>query len=416
VKRRAKRAVIRVLRSALVRYARAQPRPKDREGADRRVYILLTTAWGMGGTIRTMLNVAGHLARSHEVEIISIGRGRDTPFFGEFPPGVNVVSLDDRRRNAPRGPLARRLLKRLPSVLMPPSDHAAKGFDYWVDLKLAQHLRRRTGTLIATRPGLNVVAVRLALPGIKVVGQEHMHLTHHNRRLQREMLRWYPRLDALTVLTNGDLAIYRSKLGNGLPMVRIPNSVRDMGPGRADLSSRRILAAGRFNRQKGYDLLIEAFAQVAPAHPDWRLRICGDGPLRDDLQALVDERGLGEAVELAPPARDLGAEMTEASIFALSSRWEGLPLVLLEAMSKGMAIASFDCPTGPRDVLVHGENGLLLPPEDPGALAAGIRRLIEDGELRQRCADGAVHTAAGYRMDAIGPQWDALIEKLALPS
>jgi glycosyltransferase involved in cell wall biosynthesis len=412
VKLRARRAVARLLRSPLVRYARAEPRPEAWDGADRRIFIVLSTAWGMGGTIRTTLNLAAYLARSRDVEIISVGRWRDKPFFGDFPPGVRVVTLADRRRSA-RRPIARRLLSRVPSVLMPSSDAAAGGFDLWVDIKLARHLRRKTGILMTTRPGLNVAAVRLGLPGMVLVGQEHMHLRHHNRALQRAILRFYPRLDVLTVLTHRDLDVYRERLGDRLRLVRIANTVRDMGPGRADLSSKTILAAGRLNRQKGYDMLIEAFAGVAEDHPDWRLRICGDGPLKADLQRMIDAHGLADAVVLAGPARDLGAEMTAASMFVLSSRWEGLPLVLLEAMSKGMAIAAFDCETGPRDVVDDRRNGLLADAGDVGALATAIRELIEDEPLRRRCAEGALATAAEYGMDHIGPQWTELLAGLA---
>ena len=110
------------------RYARARPRPADAAGGERRLVFLLTTAWGMGGTIRTTLNLAGYLARFYEVEIISIGRGRDRPFFGEFPSGVRVVTLEDRRATAraKRRHVARRILGGLPSVLMHPRDRDRK--------------------------------------------------------------------------------------------------------------------------------------------------------------------------------------------------------------------------------------------------------------------------------------------------
>src|SRR3954454_5789188 len=100
----AKRFVFRAVRGALFRYVRAQPRPEDLVGAERRVTIILVSAWGMGGTIRTVLNLAGHLAQRYEVEIISVFRTRDVSFFGSFPPGVKVTALDDKRPGkVPRG-------------------------------------------------------------------------------------------------------------------------------------------------------------------------------------------------------------------------------------------------------------------------------------------------------------------------
>jgi glycosyltransferase involved in cell wall biosynthesis len=185
-----------------------------------------------------------------------------------------------------------------------------------------------------------------------------------------------------------------------------------MGAASADLDARTIITAGRFTRQKGYDLLIPAFGQVAARHPEWRLRIFGGGQERATLEALVDELGLAGAVSLEKPAADLAAEMERASIYVLSSRFEGLPLVLLEAMSKGMAVVSFDCPTGPADVVDDHVNGLLVPPKDVDALAAGMSELIEDAELRRRCAAAAVETAREYTMDHVGPQWEALLRDL----
>jgi glycosyltransferase involved in cell wall biosynthesis len=399
----------RAVKSALLRYARAAPRGGE---LDRRVYIMLNTTWGMGGTIRAALNLAGHLAEhGHDVQIVSVGRTREKPFF-PFPPGVEVVSLVDRRRDAERGRLERFLIGR-PSLFWHKADAAASDFNLWVDLALVRWLHRRTGCLITTRPGLNLLAAEFAPPGLITIGLEQMNLGSHRASLRKAMLQRYPRLDVLAVLTEADRRSYGERLDGTLRLERIPNTVRDdMGPARADLDAKTIITAGRFTRQKGYDLLIPAYAQVAAEHPDWRLRIFGRGDVRPQLEALIEEHGLGGVVSLEGPATDLAAEMEQASMYVLSSRFEGLPLVLLEAMSKGMAVVSFDCPTGPADVVEDHRNGILVPPQDVDALAAGMRELIEDSELRRRCAAAAVETASGFTMDAVGPQWEALLQDL----
>jgi glycosyltransferase involved in cell wall biosynthesis len=410
--RRARRLALRLVRGALLRHVRAAPRAPDMVGADRRVTILLTTAWGMGGTIRANLNLARYLAaQGYEVELLSVGRTRERAFFGDFPPGVRVAALEDRRRGARRRGL-QRLLGARASVLMHPADRAAKGFSLWIDIALVRRLRRRCGFLIATRPGLNLVAARLAPPGLVLIGQEQMNLRSHPRAVRRAMPRYYPRLDALAVLTERDRDSYDALLDGGVRTVRIPNTVRDMGPGRADLDAPIALAAGRLTPQKGYDMLIPAWAQVVARHPEWRLCICGDGPERARLEALIAEHGLAGHVTLEGPAAELGARMEGASLFVLSSRTEGLPLVLLEAMSKGMGVVSFDCPTGPADVIEDRRNGLLIPPRDVDALAAGILAMIDDPQLRRRCAQGAVETARDYRMEAVGPRWEELLREL----
>ena len=115
---------------------------------------------------------------------------------------------------------------------------------------------------------------------------------------------------------------------------------------------------------------------------------------------------------LAGPSEDIPGEMAQASIYSLSSRYEGFPLVLIEAMSKGMAVVAFDCPTGPGDIVADHENGILVPAGDVAGLTAGLMEMVEDEQLRRRCAAAAVETARGYTMSAVGPQWDAMLQAL----
>jgi glycosyltransferase involved in cell wall biosynthesis len=409
-----KRFVMRAQRSALVRYVRAEPR--DRRRPERRVTILLTSAWGMGGTIRAAHNLGRYLAANgYDVELISAMRTREEPFFGSFPPGVRVRALDDRRPGAVPLPLrpVRAVLRRWSSALYPPSDRRASTWNLWVDLQLVRALRRNTGILMGTRPGLNILAARVRPPAMTVVGLEQMNLGHHIRRLRKAMAKRYGGLDVLVALTEEDRENYAKLLDGRVRLAVIPNTVHDVEGPRADLARRRVLAAGRLEHQKGYDMLIEAFAQVHSAHPDWELRICGHGKLRDQFEQAVREHGLEDVVELPGPSENLPEEMEQASIYALSSRFEGFPLVLLEAMGKGMGVVAFDCPTGPRDIIEDRRNGILVPPKDPAAFAKGLLALIEDEELRRRCGAAAAETAQEYTIEAIGPRWEALFRDLA---
>src|SRR5690606_13967800 len=118
-------------------------------------------------------------------------------------------------------------------------------------------------------------------------------------------------------------------------------------------------------------------------------------------------------VVLAGRSRDVAAELEKASIFVLSSRREGMPLVILEAMGKGVPVVSCDCPTGPAELITHGRDGLLVEMGDVRGLADAICTLIEDEELRRRMGARAVRTAAGYDLGSIGRQWDRLLTGLA---
>ena len=368
----------------------------------------------MGGTIRAAFNLAEYLTeRGYEVEVISALRDSDEPFFGAFPAGVKVTALEDRRKDRPRAGLLRRALLSVSSVLVPDADRAVTGFNLWTDIGLARRLRGRAGFLLGTRPGVNAAISRLDAPGLIAIGLEQMNLAKHPRGVKKTIRRRYPDLDALVVLTEQDRAAYKTMLDGALPLYRIPNTVRPLPGAKADLSAKTVYAAGRFRYQKGFDLLIPAWAETARLHPEWRLRLRGAGHLRERLEGLIAEHGIEDSVTIEGPAEDIGSDMAEASVFVLSSRFEGFPLILLEAMSKGMGIVSFDCPTGPADIVDDHRNGLLVPPEDVTALATAIRELVEDEELRRRTAAAAIETAQQYTIEAIGPQWEALLEELA---
>jgi glycosyltransferase involved in cell wall biosynthesis len=240
-----------------------------------------------------------------------------------------------------------------------------------------------------------------------------MHLSAHNARLRKAIRRGYPKLGAVAVLTEADRAEYAALLGPSARVEQIPNAVSRLGGPAPDLSAKTVLAAGRLTRQKDFGRLIRAFARVVEKHPDWQLRICGGGPRRRGLAKLIAEKGLGEKVTLTGPVQNLGEEMAGASMYALSSRREGFPMVLLEAMGKGLPAVSFDCPTGPREIVVDRENGLLVPHQDVPALAAAIDEMIEDEALRRRCGAGARATAERYSLAVVGARWESLLADLS---
>ena len=179
---------------------------------------------------------------------------------------------------------------------------------------------------------------------------------------------------------------------------------------------RVLLAVGRLGPEKGFDLLIDAFAQIADRHPDWNLKILGEGSLRETLTSAVAAHGLADRIALPGFDTRVREAMLGADLFVLSSRFEGFPNALLEAMSAGMACVSFDCETGPRELITHGESGWLVAPEDTRGLAAALDTLMRDGDLRARFGARAREVCAAYAMPEIIRQWNALLALAAAPN
>ena len=407
------RALAHKSKAAIFRLLEVDTRRRVKKAPPRsthKIRILLLHANGMGGTIRTVFNLAGYLAREHDVEIVSILREAEQPFF-PLDPRVRVRYLDDRLTPA-RG--LRALLSAKPSKLIPAQESAYHRFNLWTDLQLTRYLRGLdSGVLISTRPGLNLAVTQLALPSVITIGQEHVALQTQAEPVQDLIKRRYRRFDALVTLTKADLRDYRATLTKKpKKLTRIPNSVPPMADGLADLDSKVVIAVGRLTRIKGFHRLITAWEQVAAVHPDWKLRIFGAGPQEETLRAQIAEAGLGECVELPGPTSDVGAELEKASIYAMSSRHEGFPMTVLEAMDKGLAVVSFNSPHGPKEMITNEVDGLLVKPRTNANLAAALIRVIEDTELRRNLAAGALETAKKYHVDVIGAQWDALFAEL----
>lgn len=172
---------------------------------------------------------------------------------------------------------------------------------------------------------------------------------------------------------------------------------------------RTLLAVGRLVPAKGFDLLIDAFARVAQRHPGWKLEILGEGPLRETLTQAIAMHDLAGRIAMPGFSTQVRQAMRRADLFVLSSRFEGLPNALLEAMAEGVACVSFDCTAGPRELIAHGENGWLVPAEDVDGLATALDTLMQDDVMRARLGMRAREVCSLYSVSEILRQWDMLL-------
>ena len=267
--------------------------------------------------------------------------------------------------------------------------------------------------ILALVRGRDVIAVGAERfhPPLRVMGRFRHWLRRH----------CYARLDAVVALTLESADWLRRHTKARLVSV-IPNSVYLPLPeneprllvGDVVASGRKfLLAVGRLDEQKAFDRLLDGFKQVAGRYGDWDLVILGEGELRGALEAQVASLSLAERVYLPGRAGNMGEWYSAADAFVMTSRYEGIPNALLEAMAHGCPAVSVDCDTGPRDIIHNGENGLLVTQNDSAALVVGLDRMLGDEVLRRHFASRAVEVLDRFAPKRIRRMWWELFDELA---
>lgn len=223
----------------------------------------------------------------------------------------------------------------------------------------------------------------------------------------QHLLKKIRRLSAFVVLSYED-AGHWTALNN----VRVIHNPLSFYPDEASpLTNKQVIAVGRITYQKGFDQLIEAWNLVNMRHPDWTLHIYGGGEV-EDLQKMINNLGLIDTCFLEGGIADIGQKYKESSLFALSSRYEGFPMVLVETMAYGVPAVAFACPCGPRDIIKDEEDGILIENGNISLLADGICALIEDENLRKRLGANARKNIKRLEIDHIAQEWKTLFDGL----
>jgi glycosyltransferase involved in cell wall biosynthesis len=220
----------------------------------------------------------------------------------------------------------------------------------------------------------------------------------------------YRMADALVVQTDALLPWARSMAGADRAHV-IPNPVRDMQRRSESPVEKRtalVVAVGRLVPAKGFDVLLEAFAALPDALSHWRLAILGEGPERARLTELASKLGIADRIWLPGWVAEPGDTWAGASVFALTSRYEGFPNALIEAMACGLPVVATAC-TGPAAIISHEVDGLLVAIDSAAELSAALMRLMNDEALRNRLGRNAAAVSIRYKLDCIVEHWDRLL-------
>jgi glycosyltransferase involved in cell wall biosynthesis len=365
---------------------------------------------GMGGTSRAAITQANALAGDHDVRLLSVTRSGDRPHYG-IDDRIDVRYLVDvREGHDPSVPGVEltasqaRALDERESLLVP--ERWDGQFTALCDLGLEHALPRLDADVLVTvTPGLLAAAVQLLPPETVLVHQEHRSTSDRTSGLE-PLLNFAPRADVVAVFTPAMADWVREQLGDSTPEIAIvPNPLPLGFTPRSRLDQPLIMTAGRLVNEKQFPRLIDAFGQIADQLPDWKLRIYGTGPKRQELLRQVRKLGLFDRVELPGAVSDMRGEWAKASICALTSRAEGFPLIVQEAMAAGVPVASYDCASGPREIIEHEVNGLLVSPESIAGMSAALLRLATDIDLRRALGEGGYRTSRQYDAYAIAERW-----------
>ena len=223
-------------------------------------------------------------------------------------------------------------------------------------------------------------------------------------------LKWlsYQLADDLVLLTDHDYRLLQSRVRSRVHVIRNASSFPLVAQTQLADKAKVVLAVGRLTYQKAFERLIRIWASL-PERDGWTLRIVGDGEARGELQGLITSLGIADSVFLIPASKAIAEEYQRASLLAMTSRYEGLPLVLVEAKSFGLPAVAFDCKTGPREIIRDGVDGILVADGDEVAFASQLAALMHDDALRIQFQHAALAHAEAFTIDRISQQWQELI-------
>jgi glycosyltransferase involved in cell wall biosynthesis len=364
--------------------------------------IMVISSLNCGGAERVMSNMANYWAdKDWQVILLTMDNGKEPPFYS-LHPKINWIPLgvENNSFNLIQGALNN--IKKIKVLRSAIKDNKPEAVISFMD-------RTNVLTIFACL-GLNA----------QVVVSEHIDPSQHNPgRIWGALRRVvYQYAQAVVVLTDVMGIWFKSFLREDL-IHTIPNSVSILDSSSDDidknyiftvLSDFKIAAMGRLDPQKGFDLLLLAFAQCIARHPDSILIILGEGNERQSLEELAKNLGIENKTFMPGNVKNPGEILRQVDLFVVSSRYEGFCNVLCEAMALGLPVISTDCPSGPGEIIRDGVDGVLVTPNDVGALAAAMERLMSDEAERKRLGNIAVDVTERYSLEKVMGMWEALLK------
>lgn len=363
------------------------------------------------GAARVLTMKANYFAEHFGYDItILLTEGKGLPFFYHVSDKIKIINYDLNFEQLWNCPFWKKFFIYIPK-----------------QIKYRKLVRKE---LMRIRPDITISLLRREInflneipDGSKKMGEIHVHRDNYRnfkdeksnfvmnlfaKFWSRQLLNNLKKLDCFVVLTDKDRESW-TELNN---VVTIPNPSPFMPSSVSPLTEKRVIAVARYSHEKGIDLLLEAWAQVEKKTEDWRLEVFGDGDTTA-FNTMIDKLGIDRSrCQLNGRTSEIEHEYLKSSIAVCSSRFEGFGMIIIEAMACGLAVASFDCPWGPRSIIKDGEDGILVENGNVEKLADALVSLIQDDNKRNIIAENAIQSVKRFQMERIAEQWRQLFESV----
>ena len=357
----------------------------------RNVAIVISDITKSAGTERAVTNLANVLSNESEtsVFIISVYSSNGMEAFYQIDDRVTIFHLGKKEKitKFKRLDVYKELYRELSYLI----------------------LNNNINIIIGTTHAYNIVLSFLPKRIIRI-GCEHINYSACPS-VVRPIRKWaYKRLDSIVVLTNADAGNYRFIQQKKLHV--IPNISSFSRDNVSDLSKKRIITIGRLSMQKGYDILVDVINGIRNEMEEWTVDIFGSGEMRKELANKISSTNLESVIHICNPTSRIKEELLESSIYLMTSRHEGLPMVLIEAQTCGLPIVSFDCPEGPAEIVTTGTDGYLIPLMDKDEMGKKLLSLMYNDQLRTKFGQKAFENSARFSKESIIAQWKELFAQI----
>ena len=362
---------------------------------------LVISSLGCGGAERVLVTMArGFIERKYEVSVIT-EFGKEYDFY-QLPEGVNRIALESNKQSQNILEAIHNNLHRL------------------IILRRAIS-NTNPDVVISFIASTNILAL-ISLIGTKysVVVTEHCDQRFNYLGKSWKVLRrlFYPWATKLISVSKGVESYFAWLPKHKKQVIYNPfiipetTAISDPLPLEVNYEAKWITSMGRLTEKKGFDLLLKAFSQVADQYPDWQILILGTGELRSELETLRDELNLTKKVIFTGAVKNPFAILKKSQFFVMASRIEGFPMAHGEALACGLPVISTDCPSGPKEIIRNGIDGILVPNKDINALANAMKKLMSDHQERKRLASNSDDIIKRFGLSKIMDHWDNLLKKL----